>query len=137
VALLLENVDAERVVITADHGEGFGEYGVYEHPVGCPAPTIKRVPWATTTAADTGSYVPEDAADPVRPPTDPIEVPGEEVTADAAGDDGSRLVADPQFDGGEQTDESEAAGDADTSDASDADTTGASDADAGSGHSSV
>jgi hypothetical protein len=56
VGLLLENVDADRVVITADHGEGFGEYGVYEHPVGCPAPTVKRVPWAVTTATDTGSY---------------------------------------------------------------------------------
>jgi hypothetical protein len=56
VGLLLENVDADRVVITADHGEGFGEYGVYEHPVGCPAPTVKRVPWVVTTATDTESY---------------------------------------------------------------------------------
>jgi hypothetical protein len=56
VGLLLENVDADRVVVTADHGEGFGEYGVYGHPVGCPVPAIKRVPWVRTTATDTGSY---------------------------------------------------------------------------------
>jgi hypothetical protein len=123
VALLLENVDAERVVITADHGEGFGEYGVYEHPVGCPAPTIKRVPWAVTTASDTGSYVPEEVADPVRLPLDPIEVPAEETT------DAHPLVADPQFDGGAQTDGA-AAGE-DGADASDTDAADAADANGG------
>ncbi|MFC5367910.1 hypothetical protein [Salinirubrum litoreum] len=64
VELLLENVDAERVVITADHGEGFGEYGVYEHPIGCPAPTVKRVPWVVTTATDTGDHDPARHRDP-------------------------------------------------------------------------
>jgi hypothetical protein len=59
VGFLLENVDADRVVITADHGEGFGEYGVYEHPVGCPAPTVKRVPWVVTTATDSGDHDPD------------------------------------------------------------------------------
>jgi hypothetical protein len=52
VAVLLENVDADRVAITADHGEAFGEWGFYEHPVGCPLPAVKRVPWAETTATD-------------------------------------------------------------------------------------
>ena len=55
VAELLENVDAERAVITADHGESFGEWGFYEHPVGCPLPAVKRVPWAETTATDRGT----------------------------------------------------------------------------------
>lgn len=58
VALLLENVDAERVVLTADHGEAFGEMGLYEHPVACPHPVVKRVPWAETTASDEGTYDP-------------------------------------------------------------------------------
>ena len=31
---LLNNHDAERVIISADHGEAFGEFGVYRHPVG-------------------------------------------------------------------------------------------------------
>jgi hypothetical protein len=52
VAVLLENVEADRVVITADHGEAFGEWGFYEHPVGCPNPAVKRVPWVETTAVD-------------------------------------------------------------------------------------
>jgi hypothetical protein len=58
VGVLLENVDAETVVITADHGEAFGEYGFYKHVVGCPLPCMRRVPWATTTATDSKSYEP-------------------------------------------------------------------------------
>lgn len=58
VAVLLENVDADTVALTADHGEAFGEWGVYEHPIGVPHPKVKRVPWATTTATDTGEYAP-------------------------------------------------------------------------------
>lgn len=58
VELLLENIDAQRVVLTADHGEAFGEMGLYEHPVACPHPVVKRVPWAETTATDNGTYDP-------------------------------------------------------------------------------
>jgi hypothetical protein len=59
VASLRENVDADRVVITADHGEAFGEWGFYEHPVGCPLPAVKRVPWVETTATDYGTRTPD------------------------------------------------------------------------------
>ncbi|ELY56594.1 alkaline phosphatase family protein [Natronococcus jeotgali] len=52
VELLLENLDAERVVISADHGEAFGEYGVLGHKIGSLHPKIRRVPWAETTAED-------------------------------------------------------------------------------------
>lgn len=58
VQLLRENIDADRFVITADHGEAFGEWGGYEHPVGFPHPSVKRVPWIETTATDSGEYVP-------------------------------------------------------------------------------
>jgi hypothetical protein len=61
VASLLENVDADQVVITADHGEAFGEWGYYEHPVGCPLPVVKRVPWVETTAVDRGTRTPVPA----------------------------------------------------------------------------
>lgn len=54
VGVLLNNLDADRVVITADHGEGFGEYGFYEHPIACPLPAVRRVPWTETRAVDTG-----------------------------------------------------------------------------------
>jgi hypothetical protein len=60
---LLANLDAETVVLTADHGEAFGEWGFYEHPVGCPHPAVKRVPWVETTAVDTGRRQPEDVAE--------------------------------------------------------------------------
>lgn len=59
LSLLLENLDASRVAITADHGEAFGEYGFYAHPIACPLPAVRRVPWIETTATDTKSYTPD------------------------------------------------------------------------------
>ena len=58
VALLLDNVDADRVVISADHANAAGEYGVYGHPK-IPLPVIRTVPWYRTSATDGGSYDPE------------------------------------------------------------------------------
>lgn len=55
VERLLSNYDADRVVITADHGELFGEAGLYSHPSGIPHPNLRRVPWVQTEATDTGS----------------------------------------------------------------------------------
>jgi len=52
VGRLLENVDADTVAITADHGELFGEWGLYGHPEGVVNPNLKKVPWALTTASD-------------------------------------------------------------------------------------
>ncbi|MGQ3410854.1 hypothetical protein ACT4ML_01125 [Natrinema sp. LN54] len=62
VEVLLDNVDADNVVITADHGEAFGEYSFYRHVIGCPLPCMRTVPWAETTAADTGEYEPRAPA---------------------------------------------------------------------------
>lgn len=56
VEQLLENLDAENVVITADHGEGFGEYGFYRHVIGCTLPCMRQVPWVKTSAVDHGNY---------------------------------------------------------------------------------
>lgn len=63
VATLLRNVDAETVVITADHGNGFGEHGIYGHPRLRTRRTLREVPWITATATDTGEYDPADAVD--------------------------------------------------------------------------
>ena len=52
IEVLLENVDADNVAITADHGEAFGEFHAYGHPEGFPHPVAKKVPWAETTAED-------------------------------------------------------------------------------------
>ncbi|WP_458187728.1 hypothetical protein [Haladaptatus sp. NG-WS-4] len=71
VELLFENLDAERVIISADHGEAFGECRIHGHPTGVPLSVVKRVPWAVTTAADEETYTPEasterdDEGDPI------------------------------------------------------------------------
>lgn len=59
VEVLLSNVDADRVAITADHGDALGEWGIYDHPVGCLHPAVRTVPWATTTATDRGTHDPD------------------------------------------------------------------------------
>jgi hypothetical protein len=64
VEILLDNYDADRVAITADHGEGFGEWGFYSHNVACPHPVVRQVPWTETTATDSGSL--EPSIDPER-----------------------------------------------------------------------
>lgn len=65
VEILLRNLDADTVAISADHGEGFGEWGIYGHPAGIPHPFIKRVPWATVSAEDLGERLPADHRDVV------------------------------------------------------------------------
>jgi len=69
VAVLLDNVAADRVVITADHANLFGEWGLYGHPIATPVPTLLRVPWVETTATDRGTRDPS-----LSPPT-PLPVP--------------------------------------------------------------
>ncbi|WP_135828376.1 sulfatase-like hydrolase/transferase [Halorussus halobius] len=70
---LLRNMDADNVVITSDHGEAFGEWWYYGHTSTAPIPVLKRVPWAETTATDTGEYEPELDAASVRVDDDEVE----------------------------------------------------------------
>jgi len=58
IEILLNNMDADKVVITADHGEAFGEYGVLGHKLGSLHPQIRKVPWVTTTAEDSRTHEP-------------------------------------------------------------------------------
>ena len=51
VETLVENVDG-RVAITADHGNLFGEWGLYGHPMHTPVPALLSVPWAEVGAED-------------------------------------------------------------------------------------
>lgn len=55
---VLRSIDAEKVVITADHGNSFGQFGIYGHPKDVPLPELKRVPWALTSASNDGKYTP-------------------------------------------------------------------------------
>lgn len=63
--VLLENVDADRVIISADHGEAFGEWGAYGHSPYGEFAGLREVPWVETTAADCGNYQPEIEKDDV------------------------------------------------------------------------
>jgi hypothetical protein len=60
VEVLLNSVDAETVLITADHGNLLGEFGLYSHPSYVPLPTLKRVPWVVTEASDSGEFTVEE-----------------------------------------------------------------------------
>lgn len=44
VETLVEHLD-EKTVVTADHGEAFGEKGYYEHPPSTHIPILEEVPW--------------------------------------------------------------------------------------------
>jgi glucan phosphoethanolaminetransferase (alkaline phosphatase superfamily) len=44
VADLVPELDG-RVVVTADHGEAFGEEGVWEHHIETHIPPLVEVPW--------------------------------------------------------------------------------------------
>lgn len=52
VERLLRNIDSERVAITADHGELFGEWNGYAHPAAFPHPAVRKVPWIITQASN-------------------------------------------------------------------------------------
>jgi hypothetical protein len=58
VESLTANVDG-RVAVTADHGNLFGEWGLYGHPMHTPVPALLAVPWAETAGVDSGRLEPE------------------------------------------------------------------------------
>ena len=62
VSLLRENLNADRLVITADHGNASGRLGVYGHPK-VPLAPIREVPWYTTDATDRETYEPDRTRD--------------------------------------------------------------------------
>lgn len=68
VEILLENLDADRVILTADHGEAFGELGglLWGHGAGLPHPALIRVPWVELSAEDTGRHQPAIDEEPER-----------------------------------------------------------------------
>jgi len=57
VETLVENVGGQ-VAITADHGNLFGEWGLYGHPMHTPVPALLAVPWAETTGQDRRTHTP-------------------------------------------------------------------------------
>lgn len=60
---LVTGINAETVALTADHATLFGEYGLYKHPANIPLSKLRRVPWAVTSATDTGEFEIDDLHD--------------------------------------------------------------------------
>ncbi|MFC7202646.1 hypothetical protein ACFQJC_03910 [Haloferax namakaokahaiae] len=60
VSELLRNVEAKKVVVTSDHGNSTGEWGVYGHPPNLPLTNLRKVPWIETTATDSGERSPNE-----------------------------------------------------------------------------
>jgi hypothetical protein len=58
VSLLVENIDASKMVISADHGNAFGEWGIYGHPANTPLPGLTEVPWTELSTTDSETYEP-------------------------------------------------------------------------------
>lgn len=58
VALLLNNITADTVAISADHGELMGESGLYGHPRHIPLSTVREVPWYLADATNKNIYQP-------------------------------------------------------------------------------
>lgn len=59
VAVLLDNYDAERAVITADHANAFGEKGIYRHPDDVKTKAVRTVPWVEISAVDHKTHEPK------------------------------------------------------------------------------
>jgi hypothetical protein len=85
VAVLLDNVAAPRVVITADHGNLFGEWGLYGHPMWTPVPALLDVPWVETSARDEGTREPSLTPPTALPVPDVVGGDGVEDRLDALG----------------------------------------------------
>lgn len=60
VSLLIDNVNRDKVVITADHGENFRLKPIRSgHTPGMITPAVRQVPWVKTTASDEETHNPD------------------------------------------------------------------------------
>jgi hypothetical protein len=59
VDLLLSSINADRVVISADHGQALGEGGKWGHPGASTLDCLRKVPWVVTSASDSEQYQPD------------------------------------------------------------------------------
>nr|WP_239638886.1 MULTISPECIES: hypothetical protein [Halorubrum] len=84
VESLAASVDG-RIAVTADHGNCFGEWGLYGHPMHTPVSALLAVPWATVDGADEGTR------EPTLTPPEPLPV--SRVHGDEGETDKERLRA--------------------------------------------
>jgi hypothetical protein len=55
VETIVQDVEGD-IVVTSDHGNAMGEWGVYGHPARVPIAAIRRVPWAETQGFGNYTY---------------------------------------------------------------------------------
>jgi len=55
---LLTNMDAD-IVLSADHGNGLGEYGSWHHPPAAMNPHVRKVPWVPVSGEDNRTVHPQ------------------------------------------------------------------------------
>lgn len=60
VTLLIENIDAESFIMSSDHGNAAGEYGVYGHPCRTPLSCLTDVPWLEISTTDEETHQPAE-----------------------------------------------------------------------------
>lgn len=75
---LLENCEA-NIVVSADHGNGLGEWGSWHHPPGTVMPHVRRVPWLEVDGTDAETITPEVSA--VKPRTQTSEIADDQLEA--------------------------------------------------------
>jgi hypothetical protein len=59
VSSLRQNIGDKKTIISADHGECFGEWGFYGHMPNKPIPAVRRVPWAEIETSNSGELEPD------------------------------------------------------------------------------
>jgi len=55
VQTIIDNVSG-TVVITSDHGNALGEFGIYGHPRYCALPSLRKVPWVEASGKGLEEY---------------------------------------------------------------------------------
>lgn len=73
VELLCRNIEADDIVVSADHGNAFGEWGVYGHLEQAPIDGIRYVPWCRANAEYAGDYEPPEYETDVEVTDDLVE----------------------------------------------------------------
>lgn len=60
---LVASVCNAKILVTADHGNAFGELGIWGHPFGWLQPAVRKVPWITLNGCALEEYEPDAVLD--------------------------------------------------------------------------
>jgi hypothetical protein len=74
VGELRQNLSGADIVVSADHGNGLGEFGVYGHPFGMPVKAVREVPWLILKGTDKHTIDPEPPSEYLNETIDKLQV---------------------------------------------------------------